>query len=100
MEEVLGDAEATGPNPQFMEEHLEGLLGGKIGALAKEIAAEAASEAYARVFINLSETKNTNATGKLYSRSQLSYAHCSLSKIFTSLQDAQHDESRWMVSST
>lgn len=44
LEEVLGNAEKAGPNPQFMEEHLEGLLGGKIGALAKEIASEAARD--------------------------------------------------------
>lgn len=44
LEEVLGDTESAGPNPQFMEEHLEGLLGGKIGALAKDIATEAASD--------------------------------------------------------
>ena len=44
LEEVLEGQEADGPDPHVVEEHLEGLLGGKIGALAKDIAEEAASD--------------------------------------------------------
>ena len=47
LEEVLGsvgDGAADGPQPEDVEEHLSGLLGGRIGRLAQQIAEEASAE--------------------------------------------------------
>ena len=47
LEEVLGavgDGGAEGPQPEDVEEHLSGLLGGRIGRLAQQIAEEASAD--------------------------------------------------------